>query len=427
MLLPRPRGYSTHVRSARLLAVSAAVLLLAGQALAGNWLGWRGPTGCGISDEKDLPLTWGGKNNTNVLWKVDLPGRGSSSPVVWEDRVFITSAARQTDQEVKDKVVPEHYVTCYRASDGKQLWNTTIPKGTFADGYYSIPTPVTDGKRVYAWFGSGVAVALDFDGKIVWRKERSGPYSVYPGVSSSPLLFRDLLLILVDQGKDSFLLGLDKNTGDIKWERKRTDVQGSTNSTPILIDVKGQTQMVVADSKVLQGLDPTDGKVIWWCGKDGGYWTSLTAGSGLVYTDSGGGRGLAVDPTGSGDVSKTHVKWQHTKVPEGLGCPMIVGDYLYRVHKPGAIKCWKLSTGELVFDEKLEGISFLASPIATADGRLYIASPGRSYVIKSGVPKLEVLGDNKLNEGGDEGPSPAISGGRLFMKTTTRLWCIGKK
>jgi outer membrane protein assembly factor BamB len=417
---------ASRPRALVLAAVSAGLLVLVGPGLAGNWPGWRGTDGLGTSDEQDLPLTWGGKKDANVLWKVTLPGRGSSSPVAWGDRVFITAAAKQTDQEVKDKVVPEHYVVCYQAADGKELWNTTVPKGPFADGYYSIPTPVTDGKRVYAWFGSGVAVALDWGGKIVWRKEHPGPYKVYPGVSSSPILHGDLLLILVDQDKDSFLLALDKNTGEVKWERKRTDVHGSTNSSPILIDVKGQPQLVVAGARALQALDPADGKLLWWCGKDGGYWTSLTAGAGLVYADSGGGRGLAVDPTGSGDVSKTHVKWQHAKVPEGLGCPIIVGDYLYRVSKPGVLKCWKVADGAEVFDEKLEEISFLASPIATPDGRLYIASPRRSYVIKTGVPKLEILGDNKIQEGGDDGPSPAVSGGRLFLKTATRMWCVGR-
>jgi outer membrane protein assembly factor BamB len=409
-------------------ALAVVALLLAFiPARAGNWPGWRGPDGSGFSDEKDLPLTWGGKENTNVLWKVTLPGRGSSSPVVWGDRVFVTSAAKQTDQDVKDKIVPEHYVTSYQAATGKELWKTTVPRGPFADGYYSIPTPVTDGERVYTWFGSGVAVALDFDGAIVWRKERPGPYKVYPGVSSSPVLFGETVLILVDQGKESFLLALDRQTGEVKWERKRPEMQGSTNSTPILVEVKGKPQLVVAAARVLQGLDPTDGKVLWWCGKDGGYWTSLAAGAGLVYVDSGGGRGLAVDPTGSGDVSKTHVKWRHDKVPEGLGCPIIVGEYLYRVSKPGILRCWKVATGETVLEERLNGVSVLTSPIATPDGRIYFASSRRSFVVRAGVDRLEVLGDNAIQGGGDDGPSPAMSGGRLFLKTATQLWCVGTK
>ncbi len=408
----------------RALLFCLLVLVLPHSGRAGDWPGWRGPTGAGISDEKDLPLTWGGKKEENVLWKATLEGRGYSSPIVSGDRVFITAAPKQSDQDVKNKVVPEHYVVCYRASDGKQLWRTVVPAGKFADGYYSIPTPVTDGQRVYAWFGSGILAALDFDGKIVWRRERAGPYSVYPGVSSSPVLHGDTVLVLCDQGKDGFLMAVDRSNGEVRWERKRSG-SGSSNSSPILIRVKDRDQLVVDGAKVLQGLNADTGEELWHCPKDGGYWTSLTYGSGLVYTDSGGGRGVAVDPTGAGDVNKTHVKWEHSKVPEGLGCPLIVGDYLYRVHKPGVLKCWKLSTGEQVYDKRLEGISYLSSPFATPDGRLYFASAGRSYVVKAG-PEPEVLASNSL-PGGDDGPSPAISGGRIFLKSTIQLFCIGKK
>jgi outer membrane protein assembly factor BamB len=401
---------------------AGALLLLPGLVRAGDWPGWRGPTGAGYSDEKDLPLTWG-KKDENVLWKVALEGRGYSSPVVWGERVFLTAAAKQSDQDVKNKVIPEHYVLCFRASDGKQLWCTVVPAGKWPDGYYAIATPVTDGRLVYAWFGSGVLAALDFDGTIVWRRERAGPYNVYPGVSSSPVLHGDTVLILCDQGKDSFLLAVDKKTGEVRWERNRTGV-GSANSTPLLVRVKGRDQLVVAASNALQGLDPDTGAVLWHCAKDGGYWTSLTHGSGLVYTDSGGGRGVAVDPGGAGDVDRTHVKWQHAKVPEGLGCPIIVGDYLYRVHKPGVLKCWKLSTGEQVLDKRLDGVSYLSSPFATADGRIYFASAARGYVLEAG-PEGKVLASNSL-PGGDDGPSPAVAGGRIFLKSTSQLFCVGK-
>jgi outer membrane protein assembly factor BamB len=195
----------------------------------------------------------------------------------------------------------------------------------------------------------------------------------------------------------------------------------------MLIRVKDKDQLVVAAADALQGLDPASGEVVWHCAKDGGYWTSLTYGSGLVYADSGGGRGVAVDPTGSGDVDKTHVKWQHPKVPEGLGCPVIVGDYLLRAHKPGMLKCWRLSTGELVADKRLEGISYVSSPITTPEGRVYIASAGRSYVLQVGGDKgVEVLASNTL-PGGDDGPSPAVAGGRIFLKSRGELFCVGKK
>jgi outer membrane protein assembly factor BamB len=414
-----------HRTHFRLALAGAGVLILAGVLRSGDWPGWRGPTGAGYTDESGLPLTWGGKTKENVLWSVKVGGRGYSSPVVWGDRVFLTSAPRQTDDEVKNKVIPEHHVYCFRAADGKELWRTTVPHGSWPDGNsYAIPTPATDGKRVYTWFGSGVAAALDFDGKVAWRYQRPGPYHVYPSLSSSPVLYKDTVLLLVDQGQNSFLLALDRKDGSVKWEEKR-QVAGSTNSTPVLARVKDRDQLLVAGAKVLQGLDPASGKVLWWCGKDGGYWTSLTFGSGLVYADSGGSRGLAVDPTGEGDLGKTHVRWQVPKVAEGLGCPLIVGEYVYRASKPGLVTCRKLATGEEVYSERLSGISYLSSPFATPDGRIYIASGAKSYVIKAG-PKLEVLATSTL-PGGDDGPSPAVSGGRLFILGGGMLFCIGKK
>ena len=408
------------------LALAFVLLAAADPGRAGNWPGWRGPTGCGYTDETELPLTWGGKSNENVLWQVDLKGRSFSSPAVWGERVFVTNSPKLSDADVKAKVIPDHSLHCYAAADGKELWRTTVPHGPWPDEYYTIPTPVTDGKLVYAWFGSGVMVAVDFAGKIAWRREVPGPYRVYPGVSSSPLLYGDAVLILCDQGKDSFLLALDRKSGEVKWKKKREKVAGSTNSSPILAKVGEKTQLLVASARELQGLDPATGDVIWWCGKDGGYWTSLTFGSGLVYADSGGGRGLAVDPRGEGDVSKSRVKWAHNKVPEGLGCPIIVGDYLYRAHKPGFLKCWKLSTGELVYDERLTDLSFLASPFATKDGRIYFASPRCTYVIQAG-PEPKVLATNRVKDGGDDGPSPAVSGGRIFLKTIGKLYCVGKQ
>jgi outer membrane protein assembly factor BamB len=416
----------TRLRTVTARTLVCAGLLLAAPASAGDWPGWRGPGGTGTTDEKELPLTWGGKTNENVLWKAEVGGRSYCSPVVWGDRVFVTTADRQSDQDVKNKVIPDHRVICYRAADGKELWRTEVPHGPWFDGnsIYTAPTPVTDGKTVYAWFGSGVMVALDFGGKVLWRREHAGPYNVYPCVTSSPLLYGDAVLILCDQGKDSFLLALDRKNGEVKWEEKRPKA-ASTNSSPIVVRVKGRDELIVCGGKALEGLDPAGGKRLWWCDKDGGYYTSFAFGSGLLYADSGGGRGLAVDPGGEGDVSKTRVKWHQDKVPEGLGCPVIVGDYVYRAHKPGMLRCSKLSTGEVVYSERLDGISYLASPFVTPEGRIYFASAGKSYVVKAG-PKFEVLATNTL-PGGDDGPSPAVSGGRIFVKSSQTLFCIGKK
>jgi len=282
-----------------------------------DWPAWRGPAGNGHTAEKDLPLNWGGKDNDNVLWRVKHGERSYCSPIVWGDKVFLTTGVKISDADNKNKVIPEHYVVCYQAADGKELWRTRIEPGKWFDGngIYTAPTPITDGTLVYCWFGSAVMVALDFDGKIVWRREVPGPFSVYPSLSSSPVLYEDNVLLLVDQSKDSFLMALDRKTGEVKWEQKRPKMQ-STNSSPLLMPVQNKVQLVVASGRALQGLDPADGKVLWSCGKDGGYWTSLTYGSGLVYTDSGGGRGLAVDPSGTGEIDKTQSSGSSPRYPK---------------------------------------------------------------------------------------------------------------
>src|SRR4051794_6452676 len=154
------------------------VALSATFARAGDWPGWRGPSGAGYVEEKGLPLTWNWdkKRQENILWKADLPKTtGHSSPIVWGDRVFLTIAAKQTQAEEKEKVIPEHHLMCFNAADGTVLWKTPIPPGKEPMGYaiYAVPTPVTDGKAVYCWFGSAVLAAIDFDGKILWRHERA--------------------------------------------------------------------------------------------------------------------------------------------------------------------------------------------------------------------------------------------------------------
>jgi outer membrane protein assembly factor BamB len=412
-----------------LVAACGLILAFACAAQAGNWPGWRGPTGVGHSDEKDLPLTWDGEKNDNVLWSVQLDGRGYSSPIVWGQRVFVTGAL--VDRVTEDQPqVPANYVACYEAATGKRLWSTTVPPGAWPKEKpenYAVPTPATDGERVYAWFGSShhaVMVAADFDGNVVWSKEFPGTYGVNPAMASSPVLSGDAVIQLCDEGRGKgFLVALDKRTGAVKWRRERTG-EPYHNSTPALIEVKGKPQLVVNAATALQGLDPSDGRLIWKCAAPIGVGASPAYGAGLVYAEGGGGPGLCVDPSGEGDVSKTHVRWR-IKAPGAYASPIIVGDYVYRVHKPDLLECWSLKTGATLFSERLRWVSYYASPFATADGRVYFASGRKTYVIQAG-PKLQVLAKNDA-EVGDDGPSPAVSGGRIFLKSTSRLMCVGKK
>jgi len=421
-------------RAVLALVVWAGIALaLAAPSSAGNWPGWRGPTGSGVSDEKDLPVSWNGKTGENILWKAPLPKTtGHSGPIVWQDRVFISTAVKQTSEQEKAKEVPEHHLLCFQASDGKLLWTTPVAPGKNVAGYaiYAVPTPVTDGKAVYCWFGSAVLVAVDFDGRLLWRKEREGPFLqnpnlLNPGICSSPTLYEGAVILLFDQGRGGGTLqGIDKKTGEVRWEKKR-DKSDSCNTSPLIIDVKGKPQLIVAGTRTLEGLNPAGGEPIWWC-KSINFGESPVFGGGLIYSDKGGSElAEAVDPAGQGDVTDTHVKWKIAKSPGDYSSAVIAGDLIFKTQKEGQIACLRLATGETVFTAPLEGVSKLASPAATADGRIYFVSTGKSYVIKAG-PALEVLGKGNLGGWGN-GSSPALAGGKIFVRDFENLWCIGKK
>lgn len=406
------------------------VLVAVPVASAADWPGWRGPGGMGHTDDKALPLTWSAKTGENVRWRFDLPipaggaDQNQSSPVVVGGRVFVTIS--HWDGKPDPKKHPEHRVICLRADDGKPLWNEKIEPGPwlFADlrGGYTAPTPAADAERVYVVFGSSVIAALDHTGKQLWRKEVK-PFKFDVALAASPVLFGDTVILQCDElDKQSRLIAFDKKTGEVVWEAPRPTV-GFAHSTPVLADIAGKKQLLVAASNALQGVDPASGKVLWTCEAKGDT-VSPVLGGGLVYIDSGrGGTGIAVDPTGTGDVTKTHLKWKTGTVPEGYGSPVIVGDHLYRLHSPGVLKCFKLTTGEVVYSERLTGVNGHASPVAVGD-HIYLASAGKSFVVKVGTT-FEILATNDL--GDDSSASPAVAGGRLFLKGRKALYCVGEK
>ena len=403
-------------------------------AVAADWPGWRGPGGMGQAADAKLPLTWGGKANANVAWKAALPGveakaapdQNQSSPVVAGGKVFVT-ASYWPGGKADPKVQPEHHVACYRAADWELLWDEKVAPGPwlFGDlrGGYTAPTPAADAGRVYVAFGSAVVAALDHAGKPVWRKEIT-PYKFDVAFAASPVLVGDALVLQLDElANESRLLALDRKTGETRWEEKRPKV-GFAHSTPVLAAVDGKQQLRVSASNAVQGVDPATGKVLWTCEARGDT-VSPVLGGGVVYVDSGrGGPGVAVDPTGTGDVTKTHLKWKLAQVPEGYSSPVVAGEFLYRLHAPEVLRCVRLATGEVVYTERLPGVTTACSPIATPDGRVYCASAGKSYVVKAG-PTPEVLAVNDL---GDAGPaSPAAADGALYLKGRRWLFCVRAK
>ncbi len=413
-------GATSRFASIAFSLATLALLLLPLAGMAANWPQFRGPTGLGYTEEKNLPLTWNAKTGENILWKAPLPKSDNpySSPVVWGDRVFVTCVVNNP---------LEHHVLCFQVSDGKQLWDVTVPPGRWLlkdlRGGYGAPTPTTDGKNVFVVFGSAVIAALDFEGKIVWRKELE-KINFDVALGSSPILFQDTVILDCDQnGKTASLIAFDKKSGDITWEEKRPQV-AFAHSTPVIVSVGGKPQMLVSASNALQGLDPATGKILWTC-KAAGDASSPAFGGGLVFSDSGrGGKAVCVDPTGAGDVTTTHLKWTFPQIPEGLSSAIIVGDGIFRTHNPETLRCLRLSSGEPVFNERLVGVSTWASPFATPEGNIYFASAGKTYVVKAGA-KLEVLATNEIGE--ENRASAAVSDGRIFLRGNKNLYCIGKK
>jgi outer membrane protein assembly factor BamB len=229
---------------------------------------------------------------------------------------------------------------------------------------------------------------------------------------------------------DSRIVAFDQATGEQTWETRLPET-GFAHSTPVIVDVSGKPQMLVLASgsgtapKGLMSLDPANGGLLWWC-EARGEAASVAFGKNIVYSDNGrGGSGVAVDATGAGDVTATHTKWTVAQVPEALGSPLIVGDYVYRLHTPGVLKCWQLSDGKQVYAERLNGItSTWASPVADAEGRIYFATAGKSFVIQSG-PEFKVLAENDL--GDPNHASAAVAAGKLYLVGEKDLHCIGAK
>ena len=427
-----------------LLAAVAAAVLLAGQAASAqsdNWPQFRGPTGMGITADKSLPVEWGGADAKNVLWKAPLKGNGQSSPIVWGDKVFVCTVdwPANVAENQRGEVQPQQHVACYQASDGKLLWDTLIPPGPWKkndfrngpSGGYASATPVTDGERVYVAFGSSVMAAVDMQGKILWRRDIL-PFTFDVALASSPVLYKDTVLLWCAMAKkeDSRVSAFDKASGEIKWTAPLPDTDFA-HSTPILIEVGGKPQLLGtgAGMKTSDGaaksVDPATGKVLWSC-KGSGDVASPVFANGLVFFDSGrGGIGTVVDPTGSGDVTATHVKATINVGGQAFSSPVVVGQYLYRLENEGLLKCWEMATGKKVYEQKLNGLGkWWGSPVVDGQGRIYVATAGKSFVVQGG-PEFKVLGTGDLGDQND--PSPAVSKGRLFLVGLKNIYCVGAK
>ncbi len=410
-------------------------LALGGVVHADDWPQFRGPTSCGLSREKEFPLTWGGPKNENVLWSAPLIGHGVSSPIIWKDRIFILNASRKTDDAKAGRKQPEQYLACYDAKKGALLWNTIVPPGPWAlkhtgrqGGGYASCTPATDGERVYALYGSSVLVAVDFAGKIVWRQELV-PHQYDVEMATSPVLFGNTVIVFCGMKGGSRLVAFERSSGKIAWDKSLKDT-GYGHNTPLIVNVNGSPQMILMGAglgeakNAIQSFDPRTGDRLWWCAGRGETASPVLV-NGMVFCDSGrGGIAKLLDPNGAGDVTKSNVKWQAT-IPVGLSSPLVVGDHIYRLHDNQTFTCWDVKTGNKVYQERTNPLSSnWSSPVADGAGRIYLVSGGTSLVLQSG-PEFKVLAVNKLGDGNHA--SPALSNGRIYIAGEQKLYAIGKR
>jgi outer membrane protein assembly factor BamB len=405
---------------------------------AEDWPGYRGPTGMGVIQAKaKLPPRWDAKTGENVLWKVPLPlGDGipdhnQGSPIVTNGRVFVTSCVWAADADRK-AIQPEHHVTCYRLADGKQLWDRVVKPGPWVisdlRGGYAAPTPASDGKHVYAAFGSSILHAITLDGKSTWSQIIPDHTAFDVAMAASPVVFGNTVILLTDRkSSKATIQAFDSATGKQRWQRKREKTSFG-HVTPVLAQVNGRAQLLVSATQALQGVDPTNGEVIWSCKWGRGIWpvASPIMAKGLVYCmgGRGGHPGLIVDPGGTGDVTASHLKTKLGPAPSGLGSPVAYGDLVFRMSQPGILLCVRITNGEELYKERLpQGIDPAISPVVSSDGLIYIASAGKTLVVRASE-KFEPLGESDLGDASRA--SAAVSEGKLILKGKTHLWCIGK-
>jgi outer membrane protein assembly factor BamB len=386
-----------------------------------NWPCWRGSNGDGTSSETNLPVHW--DSNKNVVWKSVVPGIGHSSPIIWDDKLFTSSAISETQEKV---------LLCYNSQTGDLIWQKTVVKsameGKHNDNSYASGTPATDGRFVYVSFLDGedvVVAAYDFTGKQVWI-QRPGKFSSPHGYSCSPALFEDKVIINGDSKGEAFLAALSQADGKIIWKVPHNNPAHSF-STPIFREMAGKKQMIFCGNKEIASYNPADGSRYWFVnGPSEDFCSSpvYNEKNGLVLVSSAWPQRhlLAIKPDGQGDVTNSHVVWQTTKGAYYVPSPVCTDDYLFTTMTNGQVHCLEVATGNIVWTENL-GKQY-SSPVL-ANGLVYMPNDeGTITVIKPGVT-FEAIAKNSIGE--KMNASPAISKGKIYLRGDKHIYCIGSK
>jgi outer membrane protein assembly factor BamB len=403
---------------------------------AADWPAWRGPLGTGVCEEKNLPVQWSATNN--VKWRIPLPERGNSTPVVWGERVFVT-------QPVGER----RTLMCFHRADGKLLWQSGVAtqekEPTHGTNPYGSASPVTDGERVIVSFASDGLYCYDFAGKELWRRTDLGQQFHIWGAGSSPVIYGELCFLNFGPSETTYLLAVDKKTGKTVWKQDEpsdyvhpkageTASQGKTFigswTTPTLMNVEGHDQLLMSWPKRLVAYEPKTGREIWACsGLNVLAYTSPIYGYGIVVAMGGfNGMAMAVRAGGSGDVTESRRLWHHPKTKQRIGSGVIHDGHIYIHNDPGVAECFELKSGKLIWEERLKGAGASGvnwSSVMLADGNCYTITQGGDCFVFKASPKFELVSVNSLREPSNSSIVP--SNGELFIRTHRALWCVGKK
>jgi outer membrane protein assembly factor BamB len=390
---------------------------------ANYWTRWRGPSGQGTAAGAGYVDTWSG--STNVKWKAAVPGRGHSSPIVWKDHIFLTTAR---DYGAKVSML------AYRRNDGALLWETAVPttgvERVYPKNSHASATAVTDGQRVYASFGTHGLAAFDFDGRIVWR-QKLGELRNYHGSAGSPVLYKDRVFIYQDHDGSatlgSFVAAFNARTGAVVWKKDRVASVGW--GTAIVINAGTRDELIVSGQQRVDAYDPDTGAELWTVrGNTYEVIPTPVVGHGLVFCSSGrAGPTFAIRPGGKGDVTDTHVAWSSPRGSPFVPSAIIHGPLLYMINDMQSIlTALDAKSGALVYQERLGDASregFSSSPVAVGDKLFFTNDFGQTFVVQAG-PAFKLLRVNELNA--EVLASPALVGGTWYWRTASELLAIGR-
>lgn len=443
----RQRGIASAAVALALASLAAPIVAADSAPATGDWPQWRGPLATGVAPSGDPPVEWG--EGKNVRWKVPIPGRGHSTPIVRGSRIFLTTAipsgeavaAASADRPgAHDNVAPdraqEFVVLALDRGDGSVLWQRTVRRalpheGVHQTGSWASGSAITDGERVFAFFGSHGLHALDLDGRPLWQADFGDMQTLHGhGEGSSPALHGETLIVNWDHEGDSFLIALDKRTGEQRWKVARDEV--TSWSTPLVVEHAGRPQVVVSATRRIRGYDLASGDLVWeWGGLSHNVVASPVAGAGFVYAGSSYETRALVAirlAAAKGDVTGTPaVAWTRDRDTPYVPSPLLYGDALCFVkHIQGFLTCVAAKSGETWFGpERLPGIDgVFASPVGAA-GRIYVVGRNGATVVLRHGPRFEPIARNVLEE--SFAASPAVAGNELYLRGERHLYCIAEE